>query len=254
MEQYKIVEAVSEKIISEEKCEAIYLLGEIARQEHDQFSDVDLLVLVALKNYDRFLDERLRYAEEYQPVLFHKYEFRTYPVLLCVYENGHRLNLYAANDQNFIQTGDYYTIYDPKKKLAEYEKILLNLAAAEIKELLDAFSLRAKEYHVAAKRSDDIHAFSLATALFDLFGTLFRIGYDAENAKMGMKNLLKKADYESRKTVREIATFLNLERHADAVRLMYVALDRLLGSFPLKIVEMLNFDFYTHTKNLIMSI
>ena len=27
MEQYKIVEAVSEKIISEEKCEAIYLLG-----------------------------------------------------------------------------------------------------------------------------------------------------------------------------------------------------------------------------------
>ena len=47
---------------------------------------------------------------------------------------------------------------------------------------------------------------------------------------------------------------MNLERHADAVRLMYVALDRLLGSFPLKIVEMLNFDFYTHTKNLIMSI
>jgi len=254
VEQYKIVEKVAEKIISEKACEAIYLKGEIASKEHDEYSDVDLLVLVAFGNYDRFLDKRLEYAEAYQPVLYHNFTFKTYPLLLCVYENGYRLNLYTANDQNFLQTGEFLVIHDPKKLLSGYEKVSLSFSPAEIRDLLDSFSLTAKDYYVAEMRNDDIYAFSLAHTLFEIFASLYRIGFDAENAKRGLRNFLRKGDYESRRTVREIAQKLNLEKHLEAVRLMFVALDGLLGNLPLKIVENINFDFYNHSKNLIMSI
>lgn len=254
MEQYKIVEAVSEKIIAEKTCEAIFLKGEIARQEHDQYSDIDLYVLVSKQNFDRFLEYRLSYLEAYQPLLHYQFSLSIYPLVIGVYENGYRINLYAVSESDKIQAGAMLVIYDPKKILSEFEKISLSYSADEIKEELESFCLNAKDYFVACKRRDQIYSFSLATALFQSFASLFRIGFDAENAKMGVKNFLKKSDYETRRVLKEILSKLNYEFHPDAVKLMFVALDSLLGTFPLKIVENVNFDFYNHTKNLIMSI
>jgi predicted nucleotidyltransferase len=253
LEQYKIVEAVSEKIIADRICDAIYLKGEIARQEHDEYSDIDLFVLVPEKNFDAFLDKRIEYLEAYQSILYHNFVFHIHPEVICIYENGYRLNLYTVKDRSFTQYGDIIVIYDPKKILAEYKKIPYAFSPQEIGELLNLFSLLANEYYVVCKRNDIIYSLRLANYLFEEFASLFRLRFDAENAKLGLKNLLNKADWESRKIVKEIVALLNQEHHLEAVKMMFIALDGLIGTFPLKIVEHVNFDFYNFSKKLIMS-
>ncbi|HHX80710.1 MAG TPA: hypothetical protein GX692_06580 [Acholeplasmataceae bacterium] len=254
MEQYKIVEVVSEKIIADRICDAIYLKGEIARQEHDEYSDIDLFVLVSEKDYDFFLDKRIEYLQAYHAILYYNFVFHIHPEVICVYDNGYRINLYAVKDRSFTQYGEIIVIYDPKKILAEYKKIPYAFSPQEIGELLNLFSLLANDYHVACKRHDVISCLRLANYLFEEFGSLFRLRFDAENAKLGLKHLLKKSDWESRKIIKEIMALLNQEHHLEAVKMMFIALDGLIANFPLKIVEYVNFDFYNFSKKLIMSI
>ncbi len=254
MEQYKIVEIVSEKIIADRICEAIYLKGSIARRDNDEFSSVDLYIMVADKDYDRFLDKRLEYLESYQPILYHTFLFSNHPQVVCIYENGIKASLFAVRGRSYSQTGDIIVIHDPLKILSEYKKLPFSYSPQEIGELLDSFCLNAREYHTAYKRRDFLATLRISSILFEDFASLFRNKFDSENAKLGLKNYLKKIDFESRRVLTEIVTKLNLDNNLEAVKRMFLGIDSFIGSLPLKIVQHVNFDFYHFSKNLIMSI
>ncbi|MDD4000045.1 MAG: hypothetical protein PHX62_04030 [Bacilli bacterium] len=254
MEQYKIVEKVSEKIIADKICRAIYLKGSIARHEQDQFSSVDIYVIIDDKNFDRFLDKRLEYLSVYQGLLYHNFVYFKHPQVIGIYENGLKVNLFAVRGKNYSESGEIIIIFDPEKILANYQKLPLAFSPHEIGELLDNFCLNAREYYGAYQRRDALTTLSISFELFEDFASLFRIRFEAENAKMGLKNYLKKIDPESRKILTEIVTKLDLDNNLEAVKRMFIGIDSFLGRLPLKIVEHVNFDFYHYSKNLIMNI
>ena len=103
MIQYDAINIIAKAIIDDGLVEACYLKGSIARQEEDEYSDVDLYCLVSLENEATFLKKRIQYLETYKPILFFEEVNFVGPQLVCVFENGLHFDLYMQNKQNLSQ-------------------------------------------------------------------------------------------------------------------------------------------------------
>lgn len=68
MRTYEAIEKVSNAIIKDGLCEAILIKGSIGRGDDDEYSDVDMYVVVRNDQYENFLNKRIGYLTKYRPV------------------------------------------------------------------------------------------------------------------------------------------------------------------------------------------
>lgn len=254
MEQYEAVTMISERIISVGLCDAVFLKGSLARGNGDEYSNIDMYVIVEDPNFEKFLDLRLSCLEVYAPILYSTFVYYRYPQVICIYDNGIHVNLYTTRLKDLSRTDAISIIYDPKKRLANYQRIPLSFNDVEIGELLDSFSLNALEFYNAYSRDDQIYAFRIASHLSVDLGTFLRIHFEPDYAKLGLKNYMEAIDSETRRKFTEVMKKLKIDTLLECVILMFVLIDSYIMNLPLKIAEHVNFDFYHFSKTKIMSI
>ena len=71
MKQLKAIETICKAIIDDKLVDAIFLKGSIAKNTHDEGSNIDLHLLVDRDKMDVVLDKRFEYLETYNNILHH---------------------------------------------------------------------------------------------------------------------------------------------------------------------------------------
>lgn len=253
MIQYDAINIISKAIIEDGLVEACYLKGSIARQEEDEYSDVDLYCLVSKDKMDCFLEKRINYLETYKPILFLEEVNFVGPQLVCVFENGLHFDLYTQTMDSLSQKDKILVIYDPNNRLSDYKNEPLSLTNLELGKIINEFSITLLEFYQNYQRKDYLFSFKLACILHSLYTQTVRSFIEPERSLIPCKGIYKKLESNYLKDMMEIMKYLKYDTSLIAVKLMIVKMNELIGNLPIMIVEVVNFDFFVYVKKQIYS-
>lgn len=253
MRQYDAVEVIANAIIESKMVESVFLKGSLARASEDEFSNIDLYCIVHDDNYELFQTKKDEFLEKYGEVVFSKTIADKYNKAIYIFNNGIVFNIITLRYGELDFEDDLAIIHDPKGLLSNYEKLPLAFKPDDIGELVDDLLLQSLEFYNSYLRNDSLYSFWLASNLFRKLGTLLRIKYDSEYAKLGLKQF-ELSDPDIKNKYFEIAAKLNLKTVLESVKLIHILLDNYLGNIPILFAQYINFDFYLYTKRKIMSI
>ncbi|WP_413367879.1 nucleotidyltransferase domain-containing protein [Lysinibacillus sp. 3P01SB] len=116
----KIEEAVKKLVASlkqDQLVQAIFLKGSMGRNEHDEYSDIDLYCLVDKEDVEKFLPRRLDHVRAYKELLFHDDIYIIAPQILAVYEDLVHLDLFTVTKETYIAKDLVKVLYDPDGRL-----------------------------------------------------------------------------------------------------------------------------------------
>lgn len=189
MRTYEAIEKVSNAIIVDRLCEAILVKGSIGRGEDDEFSDVDMYIVVKDENYNAFLDKRIKYLEAYLPILYIEHVNFVAEQIVALYDDGLHFDLYTVTEDTIPHTDKAKIIYDPNQKFADYH--------AEIKEMTNdelAYCFNDALYYFieadgAFRRRNYPWAANIISASIAKTSILLRYLYDKEHAYLGLKKI-----------------------------------------------------------------
>jgi len=91
-----VVNVLLESLKDDQYIEAVFLRGSIARDEHDEFSDIDMYCVVKEEHIEAFLPQRIRHIEAYKQILFVDDIYIIAPQLLVVYEDMIHIDLFTV--------------------------------------------------------------------------------------------------------------------------------------------------------------
>ncbi|MDF2844873.1 MAG: polymerase beta domain protein region [Herbinix sp.] len=169
MRTYESIKKVSEVIIADGLCEAILLKGSIGRGDDDEYSDVDMYVVVKKDCLALFLEKRMEYV--------------------AIYDNGLHFDLYTVTEDTLPHTDKAKVIYDPNHKFDNYvgeSKIIT-------KEQLAYNFNDALYYFIEADgafcRKNYPWASQILSSTINSSAILLRYLYDKEYAYLGLKKI-----------------------------------------------------------------
>lgn len=189
--RYEAISKVSQAILEFGLVEAIFLKGSMARNEDDDFSDVDMYAVVLPENEKDFLKNRIKYMESYMPLIYYSESNFVCPQIVGVYENALHFDLYTAKINSISQTDDIKVIYDKPGVLNSYIKEPLNITVSDVSDYFNMFTYSLLEFEAAYSRDDLIWATGLASRLTGYISMVLRYIYDERNSQLGMKRLYK---------------------------------------------------------------
>ena len=70
LQQELAVEKICTSLKKDNLVKAIFLKGSMGRDEHDEYSDIDLYCLVEKENEELFLNKRLEHIKAYREIIF----------------------------------------------------------------------------------------------------------------------------------------------------------------------------------------
>lgn len=199
MKQLEAIEKVSEVVKNDCAVRAIFLKGSIARNDLDEYSDVDFYCLVEDGRIEEFLKKRVDYLEQYKPLIYWSETNFVGPQIVAVYDNGLHFDLYTVTLETLQRTDEIKVLYDPCSLLVEYESVPLTISEDDFIENFHEFTFALLEFEAAYCRNDLLWASRLASHLSGDVSIILRYIYDKDNSKLGFKRLYKKLDTELHK-------------------------------------------------------
>jgi predicted nucleotidyltransferase len=120
MRQEIAVEKVAASLKGDPIVRSIFLKGSMGRNEHDQYSDIDLYCLVDEEEEGAFLDRRLDHLRAYKELIFYDDIFIIAPQIVAIYEDWLHIDLFTVTAET-IQEKDFFTVlYDPDNLMEKY--------------------------------------------------------------------------------------------------------------------------------------
>ncbi len=189
MKTYESIEKVSEIIIADGLCEAILLKGSIGRGDDDEYSDVDMYVVVKKDCLESFLEKRMEYLESYLPVLYVEHVNFVAEQIVAIYDNGLHFDLYTVTEDTLPHTDKAKVIYDPNHKfdtyVGEYKIITKEQLAYNFNDALYYFV----EADGAFCRKNYPWVSQILSISINASAILLRYLYDKEYAYLGLKKI-----------------------------------------------------------------
>jgi predicted nucleotidyltransferase len=244
MKQFDAIQSIVQAILADGFVDALFLKGSIARNENDEYSDVDLYAAVNVSNMERFLGKRLLYLQAYLPLVYWTEVNFGCAQIIGVYENALHFDLITVNTDNIPQTDDIEIIYDKNGVMTSYEKEPLKLSDGAIINEINSFSFRLLEFEIFYSRRDYIWATRLIYAQMFHVSKLLWFVFDKENAQLGAKRLFKYLPddlYDEHVRIMELSTPSNLFLAKNAILQL---MDKTIAMLPVNIQEEMNHDFY----------
>lgn len=244
MKRYDAIKAVSDAILQDGLAEALFLKGSIARGEDDDYSDVDLYVVVTEDNFDVFLTRRIDYLEQYRPLVNWVEVNFVGPQIVGIFDDALHFDLYAVKPDAIPQTGAMKVLHDPNGRLADYQNKPLSLTNEELTRCINNFTYLLTEIEAAYMRGDLFRCFSLFAAEYDVVSLLIRHVYDPQNSLLGNKGMDKViplAIHEELLAILELATPSNIIL---AMKRLLKHFEKTLLQLPTEVQSAMNREFY----------
>lgn len=252
--RYEAISKVSQAILESGLVETIFLKGSIARNEDDDFSDVDMYAVVLPENEKDFLKNRIKYMTSYMPLIYYSESNFVCPQIVGVYENALHFDLYTVRISSIPQTDDIKVIYDKSGDLNSYKKEPLNIASSDVSDYFNMFTYSLLEFEAAYSRGDLIWATGLASRLTGYISMVLRYIYDEKNSQLGMKRLYKYLPEAYRDEFIDILNYLTPSSLEIGVKKLVSFAEKILLSLPFNIKNQINIDFFEMMKKRILNI
>lgn len=208
MRTYKAINMISKKVIDDNLCDAILLKGSIGRGDDDEYSDVDMYLIVSPENMDAVLQKRYEYLLAYKEIVYLEDVNFGLPQKIAIYTDGLHVDLYVAEMEQIGHTDPVKIWYDPKGLFDDYtyhrDDVAEKEIAAHFSEVLYCFveadtAYRRKNYAWAAR----IMGNAIAEAAI-----LLRYPYDKKYAFLGLKKINEIIPHEQYQLLEDAYTYL----------------------------------------------
>ena len=189
MKTYEAITVISNHIIDDGLCDAIILKRSIGRGDDDEFSDVDMYLIVSPEHMDTVLQRRCAYLSAYKEIVYLEDVNFGLPQKVAIYVDALHVDLYVARMEQIGHADPIRVWYDPKGLFSDYIYHRIDIADGEIapyfSEVLYCFAeadsaYRRKNYAWAAR----ILGNAIAEAAI-----LLRYLYDKKYAFLGLKKI-----------------------------------------------------------------
>lgn len=189
MRTYDAIEIISKKIVEDNLCDAILLKGSIGRGDDDEYSDVDMYLIVSPENKDAVLKKRMEYLLTYKSVVYSEDVDFGLPQKVVIYEDALHVDLYIAHKEQIEPTDPIKIVYDPKGLFEHYTyhraDVTEEKAAEYFREVLYSFV----EADTAYKRKNYAWAAKIMGNAIAMTAFLLRYHYDKKYTFLGLKKI-----------------------------------------------------------------
>ena len=120
MKTYDAINAISKKVSDDNLCDAILLKGSIGRGDDDEYSDVDMYLIVSPENMAAVLQKRYEYLLAYKEMVFLEDVNFGLPQKVAIYVDALHVDLYVALKEQIEHTDPIKVWYDPKGLFDDY--------------------------------------------------------------------------------------------------------------------------------------
>lgn len=154
--QQRVIDYLVEQLKDFDNNIVLYLKGSIARQEDDEFSDVDFYCYVPDDRYEEMLEFRDKIIQMYQPVLYKEYvDFGLNQVIVIFNDNVH-LDFYVTSELPINGTDDILILYDKYNICKNYNRETRVDSTEEIVKYLNDAIYTLVEIDAAYNRNDKL--------------------------------------------------------------------------------------------------
>jgi len=244
MKQLEAVDKIYSVIRKDEAVRAVFLKGSIARDEMDEYSDVDFYCIVKEEQRDEFLKRRVGYLEEYRPLMYWSESNFVGPQIVGVFDNGLHFDLYTVTYDSLPRTDDLKVLYDPENLLDDYKSEKQSLSEEEVATYFNEFSFSLMEFEAAYCRKDLIWASRLGSHLSGDLSMILRYIYDKDKAQLGMKRLHKKLDETTYYKLKEAIDVLGPSDLPKGVILLGELAEEIMEKLPKEVLNKINIRFF----------
>lgn len=246
MKQIEAAKTMCEIIKNDNAIRAIFLKGSIARNDLDDYSDVDFYCIVKDNELEDFLKRRLDYLKQYRPLIYWSETNFVGPQIVAVFDNGLHFDLYTVTFETLQKTDEIKVLYDPDKLLSDYKAEHLNICENDVIDIFDEFTFTLLEFEAAYCRNDLIWASRLASHLSGYLAVILRYLFDINNSKLGFKRLYKSLDGELHKKIMEAMDLSGPSFLPKGVILLAEIVNEIIENLPNEISSKINIMFFNY--------
>lgn len=214
-----VVEVLLESLRDDPYIEAVFLRGSMAREEHDEFSDIDIYCVVNEENIEAFLPNRIQHIKAYKKTCFVDDIYIIAPQLLVIYEDMIHIDLFTVTPSEISDKDAMKILFDPNGILAAKQKnTTLSLTPLEFQDAVDDTVWYLYQYYWSAKRGNEIWSVHLLRNSLEHFAKVLLHKYCPERALLGLKTLNNSLPTDPLDEVVDIVNCMSPKTHEMAVK------------------------------------
>jgi len=189
MRTYDAIDVISKKVIEDNLCDAILLKGSIGRGDDDEYSDVDMYLIVSPEKRDVVLEKRTEYLSAYGEMIYLEDVNFGLPQKVAIYVNGLHVDLYTAQMDQLDAKDPIKVWYDPKGVFANYTYCRENMTEEKVAEYFKEVLYSFVEADAAFKRKNYAWTAKIMSNAIAMTAVLLRYLYDKKYAFLGLKKI-----------------------------------------------------------------
>jgi predicted nucleotidyltransferase len=249
MRTYEAIEKVSNAIIEDGICEAILIKGSIGRGDDDEYSDVDMYVVVKESDMERFLEKRLSYLNKYMEVIYSEKVNFVAEQIVAIYDNGLHFDLYTVTENTLPHKDKIKVVYDPNHKFDNYVGEVNRITADELAALFSDTLYYFVEADGAYERKNYPWAARILSSSIAGSAVLLRYLYDKDYAYLGLKKINEVIPEEQYMWLEEASNNLNKSGFQTATNYIIRILEYVSENIEDNIRSEFNYRFFNWVKN-----
>lgn len=192
MKQNELVNYLKDKFKNIEGVRALFLKGSLARNQGDEFSDVDFYCLVDEDKYESVKALRDEKLKGYNEIYFREEVNFGLEQIIVLYSNNLHLDFYLTKDIPTTGNDDVKAVYDPDSILSDYTRKKRIDSKDDVVESINQSIYTFSEVDAAIRRGDKLWAMRLLSHILAILSTPLSHLFDKGNPVVHMKGLYKK--------------------------------------------------------------
>jgi len=227
LKQELAVEKISQSLRTDPLVRAIFLKGSMGRNEHDQFSDVDLYCLVNRENQELFLQNRVKHLEAYRPIIFQDSIHIIAPQIIAVYDDLLHIDLFTVTLEDFPKKDFFKIIDDPDNLLESLTQTQgLTISYEQYRDDVIDTAWFLFQYKKSADRGNHIWSVRMLTNVIEHLSRVLLYKYKPARAQLGIKALHSSLPTSIKLRIEEILNHVTVQHHPNAVILLCELLEK----------------------------
>lgn len=252
--QYEAINIITKTILENSYIRCIFIKGSIAREEYDQYSDIDYYCIVDEEYYSEFLSKRTQFMESYKKLIYFSESNFVGPQIVGVFDNGLHFDLYTLIEVPKYGTDAIKIIYDREGLLNGYKRIKNEPSDNQIVIYFNEFTFRLLEFEAAYLRKDLIWASKLGSHLLRDLSLILSYMYDSDKPYLGMKRLSNKLPKDIYNRIIKANNMITPNNILLGVQSLIELADIIYRELNSNCKRKINMVFYNFMKNKILSI
>ncbi|MEL3971942.1 nucleotidyltransferase domain-containing protein [Rossellomorea oryzaecorticis] len=214
MRQEIALEKVAASLKADPSVRSIFLKGSMGRDEHDEYSDIDLYCLVEEGKEKEFLHRRLDHIKAYKKLIFYDDIFIIAPQIIAIYEDWLHIDLFTVTEKTIQEKDFFKVLYDPENLMKKYEAAQhLTISKEGFKDsVLDA-AWFLFQYKKAAERGNHTWASEMLRHTMRNLTTILLSRYARNRALLGLKTIHRDLPQEQQNEIVEIYEMMTPTHH-----------------------------------------